>query len=135
MRCSRSHSTFCAPSLSARCSRDASCEAFHQHAFRVRIKHDIPPFEPSVAAMIGPIIPQDGVANGLRGLRVVKALLAAGHTVAALSRRTGADLDELDVETVHGSLADIYVITAAAAAADAVFHLGFGHNLDRSAGL
>ena len=66
--------------------------------------------------------------TGYIGSRVVKALLAEGHTVTALSRRTGTDLEKLDVRVVQGNLKDLDTIAAAAAEADAVMHLAFEHD-------
>lgn len=54
--------------------------------------------------------------------------MADGHTVTALIRRTGTDLEKLNVKTIQGTLKDVQVIADAAAKADAVLHLGFEHD-------
>lgn len=66
--------------------------------------------------------------TGFVGSRVAKALVDQGHSVTALSRRTGTDLEKLNVTVVKGSLKDVEVIAAAAREADAVMHLGFEHD-------
>ena len=70
-------------------------------------------------------------ATGFVGSRVVKALLADGHQIFALSRRTGSQLEGLSVSAVQGSLEDIDIVTAAAKAADATLHIGFDHDFSR----
>ena len=69
--------------------------------------------------------------TGFIGSRVVRALLDDGHTVTALSRRTGTNLKKLNVTIINGTLKDENVIAAAAAEADAVLHLGFEHDFSR----
>ena len=69
---------------------------------------------------------------GFIGSRVVKQLVAQGHEVTALARRTGSELDQLDVKVVQGSLSDLDLIASAAADADAVYHLGFQHDFSES---
>ena len=71
--------------------------------------------------------------TGFVGSRLVKALVAKGHAVSVLSRRPGTELDKLLPSVVHvkGSLADLDVIAAAAAEADAVFHLAFDHDFSK----
>lgn len=72
--------------------------------------------------------------TGFIGSRVVKALIADGYHVTALSRRTGTDLEKLDgVRVVQGTLKDLNVIAAAAAEADAVLHLAFEHDFSKYA--
>ena len=70
-------------------------------------------------------------AAGFVGFRVVKALLAGGHKVSALSRRTGTELDKLDVHVVHATLKDLDVLAATAAESDAVIHLAFNHDFTK----
>ena len=70
--------------------------------------------------------------TGFIGSRVVKALIAAGYQVTALSRRTGTDLEKLDgVRVVQGTLKDLNIIAAAAAEANAVLHLAFEHDFSK----
>ena len=69
--------------------------------------------------------------TGFVGSRVLRALVKDGHTVTALSRRTGTDLEKSNVKVVRGSLKDLDLIAAAAADADAVFHIGFEHDFTR----
>ena len=66
--------------------------------------------------------------TGFIGSRVVKALIADGHSVTALSRRQGTNLEKLSVKTVQGTLRDLDIITNTAAEADAVLHLAFEHD-------
>ena len=69
--------------------------------------------------------------TGFIGSRVAQSLVAGGHIVTALSRRTGTNLDQLNVKILQGTLKDVDAIEAAAADADAVFHLGFEHDFAR----
>ncbi|NLU72744.1 NAD(P)H-binding protein [Streptomyces sp. HNM0575] len=70
-------------------------------------------------------------ASGWVGSGLVPDLLAHGHTVAALARsdRSAAALRSAGAEVVPGSLDDLGVLGDAAAAADAVVHLGFKHDI------
>lgn len=69
--------------------------------------------------------------TGFVGSRVVKALLADGHQISALSRRAGSQLEGLGVCVVQGSLQDIEVVAAAAQEADATLHVGFDHDFSK----
>ena len=69
--------------------------------------------------------------TGYIGSRLIRTLLAEGHTIFALSRRSGTDLDKLGVQVIQGTLKDLEVISAAAADADAVMHLGFQIDIAR----
>lgn len=71
--------------------------------------------------------------TGFVGSRLVKALVAEGHAVSVLSRRTSTDIEKLHPSVVHvqGSLADLDIIAAAAADADAVYHLAFDHDFSK----
>lgn len=69
--------------------------------------------------------------TGFIGSRLVKALVAEGHAVTALSRRKGSALEKQNVKVVYGSFSDLDIISATAAAADAVLHLGFNHEFFR----
>lgn len=74
--------------------------------------------------------------SGQTGPAVVTELLAAGHTVTGLARseRSATRLHELGAGAVRGSLDDLDVLTAGAAAADGVVHLAFGGDFaDRGA--
>ena len=61
-------------------------------------------------------------ASGFVGSHLVPALLAAGHTVRALSRSPEADPRE-GVETVHGDVTDVGSLKGAFEGVDAVVHL------------
>lgn len=70
-------------------------------------------------------------ATGNIGSAVVAELLAHHHTVAGLAR-SAASADRLTAagaEPVRGSLADLDVISAAAAGADGTIHLAFANDL------
>ncbi len=69
--------------------------------------------------------------TGYIGSRLIRILLAEGHTISALSRRSGTDLDKLGLHVIQGTLKDLEVISAAAADANAVMHLGFETDIAR----
>ncbi|WP_062464017.1 SDR family oxidoreductase [Demequina soli] len=68
--------------------------------------------------------------TGLIGAAVVAELLAAGHEVTALARSdaSAATATAAGCAAVRGSLADLEVLRAAAAASDGVIHLAFGND-------
>ncbi len=68
-------------------------------------------------------------ATGWVGAGVVRELLAAGHTVTALTRRPEAatDLAASGVTLCRGDLGDLATLRAAAMASDAVIHCAFEH--------
>jgi len=61
-------------------------------------------------------------ATGFLGRAVVRRLREAGHTVAALVRKTDADLTALGVEQQHGDVTSLDAMIAAATGRDAVVH-------------
>ena len=69
-------------------------------------------------------------ASGLIGSAVVPELLEAGHTVVGLARSdsAAAAVKALGADVVRGDLSDLDVVRDAAAAADGVIHLAFGHD-------
>ena len=78
--------------------------------------------------------------SGWIGSHLLPVLLKRGHTVAALSRSDESDAkikaisaDESTIEIVKGGIADLDVLGAAAAKADAVIHLGFIHDFSNFA--
>ncbi|MGV9834729.1 SDR family oxidoreductase [Nocardia niigatensis] len=68
-------------------------------------------------------------ASGHLGSAVVPALRAAGHQIVGLARSdaAAAALQARGVEVVRGSLTDLELLAAAAAAADGVVHLAYDH--------
>ncbi|KQW53491.1 3-beta hydroxysteroid dehydrogenase [Nocardioides sp. Root1257] len=70
-------------------------------------------------------------ASGFVGSAVVPELLTAGHQVVGLARsdEAAATVASLGAEVVRGSLADLDVLRASAADADAVVHLAFRHDI------
>jgi nucleoside-diphosphate-sugar epimerase len=68
--------------------------------------------------------------TGLIGRAVVAELLTGGHSVTALARSeaSAAAATARGAEAVIGSLADLDVLRAQAAAADGVIHLAFGND-------
>ena len=68
-------------------------------------------------------------ATGFIGSVLVLELIGAGHTVVGLTRSDkGAEaLKEVGAEVHRGTLEDLDSLRAAAAAADGVIHLAFGH--------
>ena len=71
--------------------------------------------------------------TGFIGSRLVQALVDAQHEVTVLSRGTASSLDQLNVKIVSGSFQDLDTVAAAAAQADAVYHLGFDHDFSKVA--
>lgn len=68
--------------------------------------------------------------TGLIGSAVVAELLAAGHSVAALTRSeaSAAKARATGADPVPGNLTDLTVLREQAAAADGVVHLAFGND-------
>jgi len=68
--------------------------------------------------------------TGLIGSAVVAELLAAGHSVTALTRSeaSAAKARSGGADTVHGNLTDLDVLREQAAVADGVIHLAFGND-------
>jgi nucleoside-diphosphate-sugar epimerase len=69
--------------------------------------------------------------SGWVGSAVVPELVGAGHEVAGLARSDGsaAAVERLGATVVRGSVEDLDVLRDAAAAADAVVHLAFRHDI------
>ncbi|MEU4160736.1 NAD-dependent epimerase/dehydratase family protein [Actinoplanes sp. NPDC026670] len=74
-------------------------------------------------------------ASGYIGSAVTRALLARGHRVRGLARSDVAEklVREAGAEPVRGSLTDVMVLAAAAAAGDAVVHTAASAGDDRPA--
>jgi nucleoside-diphosphate-sugar epimerase len=70
-------------------------------------------------------------ASGWIGSAVVPELIGAGHQVTGLARSAASAraLTEAGAGVEHGSIDDLDVLQAAAAAADGVIHLAFKHDL------
>ncbi|MEP9364514.1 SDR family oxidoreductase [Nocardioides sp. CN2-186] len=70
-------------------------------------------------------------ASGFIGSAVVPELLSAGHQVVGLARSddAAATITALGAEVQRGSVDDLDVLRAGAAAADAVVHLAFRHDI------
>lgn len=70
-------------------------------------------------------------ASGWIGSAVVPELVGAGHEVAGLARSDGsaAAVEARGAAVVRGSVEDLDVLREAAAAADAVVHLAFRHDI------
>ena len=75
--------------------------------------------------------------TGTIGTAVVSELIAAGHTVSALARSdaSAATLTAFGATPVPGSLSDLDVLRAAAAAAEGVISLAFADDYDSAEGL
>ena len=71
--------------------------------------------------------------TGFIGARLVQALIDTGHAVKVLSRGPATSLVNLNVSIVDGSFQDLKTIAAAAAQADAVYHVGFEHDFSKVA--
>jgi nucleoside-diphosphate-sugar epimerase len=61
--------------------------------------------------------------GGFLGLAIVRRLLSRGDVVRSLSRTRHPQLDALNVEQMHGDVADAGAVAAAAAGCDIVFHV------------
>ena len=73
--------------------------------------------------------------SGLIGSSLIRALVAAGHEVTAISRsdRSVATLEANGAKhIIQGDLDNLEVLRDAASKADAVIHLGFAHDLSSS---
>ena len=70
-------------------------------------------------------------ASGWIGSATVPELLAGGHEVVGLARsdESAAALDAAGADVVRGTLDDLDVVAAAAAASDGVVHLAFKHDI------
>src|ERR1700689_566539 len=70
-------------------------------------------------------------ASGWIGSAVVPELLGAGHQVTGLARSAASAraLTEAGADVEHGSIDDLDVLRAAAAASDGVIHLAFKHDI------
>ncbi|HEY4277435.1 MAG TPA: SDR family oxidoreductase [Conexibacter sp.] len=70
-------------------------------------------------------------ASGWIGAAVVPELIGAGHHVIGLARSedSAAALETAGADVVRGSLDDLDVLRAGAAAADGVIHLAFKHDI------
>ncbi|MDX9860550.1 MAG: NAD-dependent epimerase/dehydratase family protein, partial [Rhodospirillales bacterium] len=70
-------------------------------------------------------------ATGFVGSAVVRALLAAGHSVRALVRPAGnrKNLDGLDIGIVVGDLTDPETLRTACVGCDALFHVAADYRL------
>src|SRR6266699_1233190 len=68
--------------------------------------------------------------TGLIGSAVAAELLGNGHTVLALARSDASALaaEKAGAEPLRGALADLDVLRAGVAQADAVIHLAFSHD-------
>jgi nucleoside-diphosphate-sugar epimerase len=75
-------------------------------------------------------------ASGWIGSAVVAELLNSGHQVTGLARsdRSAAALTAAKAEVIRGDLDDLEILSAAAAASDAVIHLAFKHDIAFSGG-
>lgn len=70
-------------------------------------------------------------ASGWIGSAVVPELIDAGHEVVGLARSdaSAAALTAAGAEVVHGTVDDLDILRAAAAASDGVIHLAFKHDI------
>ncbi|NBH08075.1 SDR family oxidoreductase [Amycolatopsis sp. SID8362] len=74
-------------------------------------------------------------ASGWIGSAVVPELLGAGHEVVGLARSdaSAAAVEAMGADVLRGDLTDLDTLKNAAASADGVVHLAFGHDFTRIA--
>ncbi|QEY72031.1 SDR family oxidoreductase [Pseudomonas denitrificans (nom. rej.)] len=72
-------------------------------------------------------------ATGWVGSVIVRELIQAGHQVSGLvrSESRAAELVAAGAKVIHGTLDDLQLLTATAAASDAVIHTAFNHDFSR----
>ncbi len=72
-------------------------------------------------------------ASGWIGSATAAELIGSGHQVIGLARsdKAAAAIEALGAEVLRGSLADLHVLRAGAAASDGVVHLGYNHDFSQ----